>query len=60
MRVQIVIKILPVMFLSLILILISPMKLPHRLACSMESTVYSLIILYALILLLVKEGVIYV
>ena len=57
---QIILEIIPVMFMSLILVLISPMKLPHRLACSMESIVYSLIILYTLVLLLIKEGDIYV
>jgi len=48
------------MFISLLLVLISPMKLSHRFACSMEAIVYALIILYALILLLAKEGDIYV
>jgi len=57
---QITLIILPVMFISLLLVLISPMKLSHRFACSMEAIVYTLIILYALILLLVKEGDIYV
>jgi hypothetical protein len=57
---KIVIAILPVMFMSLILLLISPIKLSHRFACSMESIVYTLIILYALILILAREGDIYV
>jgi len=57
---QITLIILPVMFISLLLILISPMKLSHRFACSMEAIVYTLIVLYALILLLAKEGDIYV
>ena len=57
---QITLIILPVMFISLVLVLISPMKLSHRFACSMEAIVYALVILYALILLLAKEGDIYV
>jgi len=57
---QITLIILPVMFISLLLILISPMKLSHRFACSMEAIVYTLIVLYALILILTKEGDIYV
>ena len=57
---QIILEIIPVMFMSLILVLISPMKLSHRFACSMEAIVYTLVILYALILLLAKEGDIYV
>jgi len=57
---QITLIILPVMFISLLLVLISPMKLSHRFACSMEAIVYTLIVLYALILLLAKEGDIYV
>ena len=57
---KIILSILPVMFMSLILLLISPMKLSHRFACSMETIVYTLIILYALILILTKEGDIYV
>ena len=57
---QITLIILPVMFISLLLVLISPIKLSHRFACSMEAIVYTLIVLYALILLLAKEGDIYV
>ncbi len=57
---KIILSILPIMFLSLLLVLISPMKLSHRFACSMEAMVYTLIILYALILILAKEGDIYV
>jgi len=57
---QITLIILPVMFISLLLVLISPMKLSHRFACSMEAIVYTLIVLYALILILTKEGDIYV
>ena len=57
---QIILEIIPVMFMSLILVLISPMKLSHRFACSMETIVYTLIILYALILILAREGDIYV
>ena len=58
---KIILTILPVMFMSLLLVLlISPMKLSHRFACSMEAIVYTLIILYALILILAKEGDIYV
>ena len=57
---KIILSILPIMFLSLLMILISPMKLSHRFACSMETIVYTLIILYALILILAKEGDIYV
>ncbi len=57
---KIVLTILPVMFISLLLVLISPMKLSHRFACSMEAIVYTLIVLYTLILLLTKEGDIYV
>jgi hypothetical protein len=36
------------------------MKLSHRFACSMEAIICTLIILYALILIIVKEGDIYV
>ena len=57
---QIILEIIPVMFMSLLLLLISPIKLSHRFACSMESIVYTLIILYALILILIQEGDIYV
>ena len=57
---QITLIILPVMFISLLLVLISPIKLSHRFACSMEAIVYALVILYVLILLLAKEGDIYV
>ncbi len=57
---KIVLTILPVMFFSLLIILISPIKLSHRFACSMEAIVYALIVLYTLILLLIKEGDIYV
>ena len=57
---QIILIILPVMFISLLLVLISPIKLSYRFACSMEAIVYTLIILYALILILAKEGDIYV
>ena len=57
---QITLIILPVMFISLLLVLISPMKLSHRFACSMEAIVWVLVILYALMLLLAKEGDIYV
>jgi hypothetical protein len=57
---QIILEIIPVMFMSLLLLLISPIKLSHRFACSMESIVYTLIILYALILILAREGDIYV
>jgi len=57
---QITLIILPVMFISLVLVLISPIKLSHRFACSMEAIVWVLVILYALMLLLAKEGDIYV
>ncbi len=57
---QIILEIIPVMFMSLLLLLISPIKLSHRFACSMEAIVYTLIILYALILILAREGDIYV
>ena len=57
---QITLIILPIMFMSLLLVLISPIKLSHRFACSMEAIVYTLIVLYTLILLLTKEGDIYV
>ena len=57
---QITLIILPVMFISLLLVLISPMKLSHRFACSMEAIVWVLVILYTLILILAKEGDIYV
>nr|QOR60556.1 hypothetical protein [Bathycoccus sp. RCC716 virus 2] len=57
---QIILTILPIMFFSLLIILLSPAKIPHRFACSMEAIVYALVILYALILLLAKEGDIYV
>ena len=57
---QITLIILPIMFMSLLLVLISPIKLSHRFACSMEAIVYTLIVLYALILILTKEGDIYV
>jgi len=57
---KIILSILPVMFMSLILLLISPMKLSHRFACSIEAIVYALVILYTLILILAKEGDIYV
>ena len=57
---QITLIILPIMFMSLLLVLISPIKLSHRFACSMEAIVYTLIVLYALILLLTKDGDIYV
>ena len=57
---QIILEIIPVMFMSLLLLLISPIKLSHRFACSMEAIVYTLIILYALILILTREGDIYV
>ena len=36
------------------------LMLSHRLACSMEEIVYSLIILYTFILILTREGDIYV
>ena len=54
------ISILPVMFMSLILLLISPMKLSHRFACSIEAITWVLVILYTLILILAKECDIYV
>jgi len=57
---KIVLTILPVMFISLIILLILPINLSHRLACSMEKIVYSLIILYTFILILTREGDIYV
>jgi len=57
---QIILTILPIMFFSLLIILLSPMKISHRFACSMEAMVYALVILYALILVLAKEGDIYV
>ena len=57
---QIILTILPIMFFSLLIILLSPMKISHRFACSMEAMVYALVILYALILILAKEGDIYV
>ncbi len=57
---QITLIILPVMFISLVLVLISPIKLSHRFACSMEAIVWVLVILYALMILLAKEGDVYV
>ena len=57
---KIILSILPVMFMSLILLLISPMKLSHRFACSMEAIVWVLVILYALMILIAKEGDVYV
>ena len=57
---KIVLTILPVMFISLLLVLISPMKLSHRFACSMEAIVWVLVILYALMILIAKEGDVYV
>ena len=57
---KIVLTILPVMFMSLLLVLISPMKLSHRFACSMEAIVWVLVILYALMILIAKEGDVYV
>ena len=54
------ISILPVMFMSLILLLISPMKLSHRFVCSIEAITWVLVILYTLILILAKECDIYV
>ena len=57
---QITLIILPVMFISLVLVLISPIKLSHRFACSMEAIVWVLVILYALMLLIAKEDGIYV
>ena len=57
---QITLIILPVMFISLVLVLISPIKLSHRFACSMEAIVWVLVILYALMLLIAKEDDIYV
>ena len=56
---QITLIILPVMFISLLLVLISPMKLSHRFACSMEAIVWVLVILYALMILIAKEGDVY-
>ena len=57
---KIVLTILPVMFISLLLVLISPMKLSHRFACSMEAIVWVLVILYSLMILIAKEGDVYV
>ena len=57
---QITLIILPVMFISLVLVLISPIKLSHRFACSMEAIVWVLVILYALMILIAKEGDVYV
>ena len=57
---KIILSILPIMFLSLLLVLISPMKLSHRFACSMEAIVWVLVILYALMILIAKEGDVYV
>jgi len=57
---QITLIILPVMFISLLLVLISPIKLSHRFACSMEAIVWVLVILYALMILIAKEGDVYV
>lgn len=57
---QITLIILPVMFISLLLVLISPMKLSHRFACSMEAIVWVLVILYVLMILIAKEGDVYV
>ena len=57
---QITLIILPVMFISLLLVLISPMKLSHRFACSMEAIVWVLVILYTLMILIAKEGDVYV
>jgi len=50
--------ILPIMFVSMIIVLISPVKLSHRFACSMETGVYLLIFLYSSLIIFVKEGVI--
>jgi len=36
------------------------MKLSHRFACSMEAIVWVLVILYALMILIAKEGDVYV
>ena len=52
-----VVIILPVMFISIIIILMSPIKLSPRFACSMETIVYLLILLYSAILILIKEDV---
>ena len=49
--------ILPVMFISIIIILMLPIKLSPRFACSMETIVYLLILLYSVILILIKEDV---
>ena len=49
--------VLPVMFISIILILMSPIKLSPRFACSMETIVYLLIFLYSAILVLIKEDI---
>ena len=57
---QITLIILPIMFMSLLLVLISPIKLSHRFACSMEAIVWVLVILYALMILIAKEGDVYV
>ena len=57
---QITLIILPVMFISLVLVLISPIKLSHRFACSMEAIVWVLVILYSLMILIAKEGDVYV
>ena len=57
---QITLIILPVMFISLLLVLISPIKLSHRFACSMEAIVWVLVILYSLMILIAKEGDVYV
>ena len=57
---QVILSILPIMFISLIILLISPINLSYRLACSMETIVYSLIILYTFILILTREGDIYI
>jgi len=57
---QITLIILPVMFISLLLVLISPIKLSYRFACSMEAIVWVLVILYTLMILLAKEGDIYI
>ncbi len=53
---QIILKILPFMFFSLLILLLSPIVLSRRVESSIEMLIYILIFLYATILLLIKES----
>jgi hypothetical protein len=53
---QIILKILPFMFFSLLILLLSPIVLSRRVESSIETLIYILIFLYATILLLIKES----